>query len=590
LLNNSRSPASFLDRLPYAVEAPFNSYAKQHEPICLPNTRVDLLQVIYNWANGQDERSIFWLNGSAGTGKSTIARTVARHYFDAQRLGASFFFSRGGEDVRHASKFATSIAVQLATSIPALRRYIDDAVTERSNIASRSLPDQWHELVLGPLSRLDGNGDQPLYILVVDALDECDDEYNIRILLHLLAQVRSLKRVRLRVFLTSRPEIPIRHGFCQIPDREYEDFLLNDISPPNVDHDLTIFLEYNFKDIRQERSLDAGWPGEENVKKLVYNACGLFIWAATACRFIREGKRFAARRLNTILMGSGSAVTEPEKHLDEIYTTVLYHSVYREYTEEEKKESYRMLRQILGSIVILFAPLSVHSLHKLLHMTKEDVNQTLEDLHSVINIPKDHTRALRLHHPSFRNFLLSNDRCRDASFWVDEKQAHQRLVDNCLQLLLTYLRKDICEVDAPGMLATRIESSRVEQCLPLELQYACLYWIQHLQKSGAQLHDHDQVHRFLREHFLHWFEALGWIGKVSEGIHAIGLLESFASVSLSLVRQDHFVNTSVSLVTAPVFRLSSTTRSGSSSITRQLLNRPPFRHTTAPLYSPRRQA
>jgi WD40 repeat protein len=47
-----------------------------------------------------------------------------------------------------------------------------------------------------------------------------------------------------------------------------------------------------------------------------------------------------------------------------------------------------------------------------------------------------------------------------------------------------------------------------------------------------QLCDDDQVHVFLREHFLHWFEALGWLGKVSEGIHAISLLESIVSVSI----------------------------------------------------------
>jgi hypothetical protein len=45
--------------------------------------------------------------------------------------------------------------------------------------------------------------------------------------------------------------------------------------------------------------------------------------------------------------------------------------------------------------------------------------------------------------------------------------------------------------------------------------------IQHLEKSGAQLHDNDQVHRFLQVHLLHWLEALSWIGKTSEGILAI---------------------------------------------------------------------
>jgi hypothetical protein len=92
----------------------FNSYDRQHEPACLPDTRVDLLQGIYDCADGadgQDERCIFWLNGLAGTGKSTVSRTVARRYNEQKRLGASFFFSKGGGDVSHAGKFFTSLAV-----------------------------------------------------------------------------------------------------------------------------------------------------------------------------------------------------------------------------------------------------------------------------------------------------------------------------------------------------------------------------------------------------------------------------------------------------------------------------------------------
>jgi hypothetical protein len=129
-------------------------YSKQHKPICLPNARVDLLREIYSWADGQDERCIFWLSGLAGTGKSTIARTVARRYYDRQRLAASFFFSRGGGDVGHAGRFVTSLAVQLACDVPALRQRISDAVAERDDVGKQSLRDQWHHLVLGPLSKL----------------------------------------------------------------------------------------------------------------------------------------------------------------------------------------------------------------------------------------------------------------------------------------------------------------------------------------------------------------------------------------------------------------------------------------------------
>jgi hypothetical protein len=76
-----------------AVDAPINSYREQHEPTCLPNTRIDVLRDIRKWAEGVDERCIFWLNGLAGMGKSTTASTVARNHLEKKRLGASFFFS-----------------------------------------------------------------------------------------------------------------------------------------------------------------------------------------------------------------------------------------------------------------------------------------------------------------------------------------------------------------------------------------------------------------------------------------------------------------------------------------------------------------
>ena len=165
-------------------------------------------------------------------------------------------------------------------------------------------------------------------MIVVDALDECDNENHIRMILQLLVEARSLKTVRLRIFITSRPEIPIRHGFLDIPEAEHEDYVLHKISPSIVDHDISIFLEYNLRIIGKERSLGVGWPGEANIRCLVRKASGLFIWAAIACRFIREGKRFAIRRLGTILEGSSSDIIAPEKHLDHCPQALHFHGLH----------------------------------------------------------------------------------------------------------------------------------------------------------------------------------------------------------------------------------------------------------------------
>ena len=527
-----------LDRLPCAEDALFNSYAKQHEPACLPDTRVDLLQEIYSWADGQDERCIFWLSGLAGTGKSTIARTVARSYYDKQCLAASFFFSRGGGDAGHAGKFVTSLAVQLARNVPALKERISDAVVERDDIASQSLRDQWHHLVLGPLSKL-GNSNCPAsLVLVVDALDECNSNDNIRIIVQLLAKVRSsLTGARLRVLLTSRPEVPIRHGFRQIPEAEHQDVVLHNISRSIVDRDIALFLEYSLQLIAQERCLRAGWPSTEIVVQLVQSADGLFIWAATACRFIQEGKRFAAKRLETILCNRDTTSVAPERHLNEIYTTVLKNSI-QDYADEEKEEQCRALRYIIGSIAVLFSPLSAQSLDQLLDVA-EGVGPTLEDLHAILDIPNNRSRPIRLHHPSFRDFLLDRKRCGDDRFYVDEKSTHKKLASCCLELMSASngLRQDICNLLEPGVLRSEIDESKITASLPPELQYACRYWVDHLERGGRSIEDGDATHCFLEKHLLHWLEAMSLLNETSLCVRLVARLQALATPPNSTIAE-----------------------------------------------------
>ena len=105
------------------------------------------------------------------------------------------------------------------------------------------------------------------------------------------------------------------------------------------------------------------------------------------------------------------------------------------------------------------------------------------------------------------------------------------LATRCIQLMSQTLKKDICEMHAPGSRPSQVESSRIQKCLPPKVQYACLYWVQHLQQSGSWANHGEEAHRFLKAHLLHWLEALGWMGKISEGIQAILSLEAHISVS-----------------------------------------------------------
>jgi hypothetical protein len=518
-----------LKDLLYATDAPFHAAKWQHEPTCLPDTRIHLQQQIHDWIDGNDGHTIFWLNGLAGTGKSTIARTIAHNCFQQGRLGASFFFSKGGGDISHASKFFTTIAAQLSEESQYLKRCIYDAMKENKSIATQSYVNQWRQLILGPLSKLD-RGYRPFsFVFVIDAMDECESDADILLILQLLVEAHSLKKVRLRVFLTSRPDTPIRHGFDQISEDKHRHIVLHNISTLVINHDISVFLTYELGLIGRGNYFPDNWLGLDVIADLVQKANGLFIWAATACRFIGGGP-LAKKRVAAILAGEIDAES-PEGHLNHLYKSVLQSSIPQNYSEKFKQELYILLRNILGSVAILLSPLSVNSLSILLN--EESVGVAIKDLHAIIDIPKDQNQQLRLHHPSFRDFLLNKDRCGE--FWVNEKEAHQILATSCIQLMSRTLKMDICEMHTPSSQASQVESSQIERYLPLEIQYACLYWVQHLQRGDSQVRDGEEAHRFLQDHLLHWLEALGWMGKASEGIQSILSLEAYILVSYYLL-------------------------------------------------------
>src|SRR5277367_1832640 len=535
-----------LAKLPHAAQAAFNSTDNQHDPLCLQDTRVDVLNQIGVWADGSDERCIFWLNGMAGTGKSTIARTIAREYYNQKCLGASFFFSRGTDDRSYAGKFFTTIARQLAQISPALKELISTAVAERNDIADQSLRDQWKCLILQPLSMWTVPSSHPPLILVIDALDECDGDKDVQVILELVGEAKSLKSVQLRIFLTSRPETPIRLGFRNMPGILHRDLALHQISSTIVDNDISIFFQHKLKEIRNASDdLPTDWPGKETIGILVLKAHGLFIYAATVCRFIEQGgEQWPPDDLLRLLLsnestdnstqrdGDNMIITDesPTKDLDKMYSQILEHSYKGVKSLKDRQQVVSLFRQVVGTIVVLSNPLSAISIARLFDVDCKRIQMRLRHLHSVLEVPDNQSHPLRLPHPSFRDFLLDGKRCSD-QFWVDEKKTHEALAGACIRLMSDKLRRDIYGLHLPGALVEEAESDRIGQCLPPELQYACRYWVRHLQGSQVLILDNGPVHAFLREHLLNWLEALSLMRKTSEGVLAVISLDSLVVVS-----------------------------------------------------------
>ena len=492
---------------------------------------MNIRQQIMEWSADSRHKSIFWLNGMAGTGKSTIARTITRTLTEQKRFVANFFFSRGRGDLSHTGKLFSTIAIQLAGTCRALKHLICEAIADYDNISRQSMRDQWTKLIHQPLMKLSGNPKSPLFfVVVIDALDECGRQEDIPILLQLLTEAKDLSTVRLRVLVTSRPETPIQHGFRTIPGDIHEDFMLHTISPAVVRHDIAIFLRHELNKIRESRSLPLDWPGEQKLKILVERSSDLFIYAATICRFVQHPKLLPAERLDIALRGSDDEQS-PTQRLDEMYIQILKSSVIGECTDKEELILSQRFRDTVGPIVILFDSLSSVALTGLLLNPSEVINITLESLKSIINVPEDHSSPIRLLHPSFRDFLLDQNRCKDESFRIDEGKTHYNIAQQCLDVMSKTLKRNICHLKTPGILRSQIESTIVDRYLPPHVQYACQYWVGHLQKGSFHLHNSTPVYDFLRDHFFHWLEALSLIGKLPEAVLMIKTLGSIPNVS-----------------------------------------------------------
>jgi hypothetical protein len=136
-------------------------------------------------------------------------------------------------------------------------------MAENFNISSSGLSEQWKRLIFQPLSNLNElSFKSPILIFVVDALDECEDDRDIRLILQLLAEVAALKTVQLRVFVTRRPDIPIRLGFRAMSGILHYDLLLHDVPRATVDDDISAFFRHELGEIRDEVEL----PGLTNAE------------------------------------------------------------------------------------------------------------------------------------------------------------------------------------------------------------------------------------------------------------------------------------------------------------------------------------
>ncbi|THX74193.1 WD40 repeat-like protein [Aureobasidium pullulans] len=497
-------------------EATFDSYDERKNNQCLRGTRVDLLADIQDWSTSPQSKCIFWLNGIAGAGKSTISRSVAEQFNKTECLGGNFFFKRGDGDRANAKKLFPTLARQLAHHVPGVLGKLLEILEAEPDIPSKSLREQFEKLIHQPLVSVQENGagtQTPIYVIVIDALDECNDASDIRTILKLIVLFNGLQKLKLRVFVTSRPELLIRHEFQDMQDNIRHVVILHEIPQHIIAHDIEAFFRSEFEELASTMRNDdrQDWPGDESICKLVNMAVPLFIFASTVCRFVKDPTRNPVHQLQAILKQR-----HRNSKLDATYRPVLEQMCLGRDQEDQGRWASDF-RQVVGVIITVFEPLSIASLETLLQPDDFDIRLILAALHSVLDVSESKERPVRLFHLSFHDYLVDPNQCPRA-FLINEPALHAQIAGMCVKLMSRHLRRDLCQLRKPGTTRNEIGQQTLKKFLPAGLRYACRYWTQHADQGKNSICDGDNVHKFLNQHMLHWLEALALMGELAMSI------------------------------------------------------------------------
>ncbi|KAM6496259.1 hypothetical protein JOM56_008965 [Amanita muscaria] len=506
------------------AEAAYNDYQSQKKNgLCLKGTRETLLGELGSWLDDPTKSRIYVLSGLAGIGKSTIAYTFASRADKLGIIGASFFFSRDESDRKTAKKFFTTIAYQLCLYDKAFAKAIGDALLNGRGSAAitKGLNEQLEALILEPLRDVVKSRVQPT-VIVIDALDECDDRDATTVLASLERLVQTFPSFK--VLLTTRPQPHLDHRL-----RNHDVFYLQNIEDKVINNDIRLYLKSSLSrdnvadclpDLIDEWSAD-----DEKVEYLVTAAGKLFIVASTAVRLILDTTAHnPASQMQLLMVDSKLRFND----LESFYVVILQRALPAKCSIKIAER----FKTIIGAILFIQEPLPVTALqHFTLTYSLDDIVAVLKDLKSVIT--DEHTIP-RIYHKSFSDFLTETCHKHFDIHIISESQ-HKSLANCCFRILNKHLKRNILNLAGPGRFMDNtaglerqgISDDRFRERISLELDYACSYWAIHLQ--GASIDNFDTGHQelvqelsiFANDHLLHWIEAMSWICKLDLACRAL---------------------------------------------------------------------
>ncbi|KIJ63807.1 hypothetical protein HYDPIDRAFT_29157 [Hydnomerulius pinastri MD-312] len=517
-----------------AFSAAYDSVERHPAATCLEGTRVQLLARLTEWIEDTNEKPICWLNGRPGSGKSAISQTVAEKYAGQKRLAASFFFSRRDIERRTTRHFFPTIATQLLSSLPSIRPAVIAALEQDYMIPSKVLREQMQKLLLEPLSSVQESLGAPL-LIVVDALDECDDPRLVVELVSLLAHLIRNTSLPLRLLITSRSESWLQSHFYE--PRIAPLTVALEIHAFSAEDDIRSFLHHSLDEVYNQhyqlmQDLPGPWPSPDDLDRIVSKASGLFIFALTVVKFVGDRMHNPVQRLQAILEDKALSGDTAYADLDALYRDAI--SVFPDAD---------VVRLILGVVYCMSIPLSIPALHRLLDRSDVDARVVIPALGSVLLASEDGKQPIQFYHASFRDFLVSPQRSRNYS--IDPTVYHRLMAQLCFQTMVKSLKRDMCGIGDPSKLNSEVEGlqERRQAVFDEALLYACRYWLLHLTQLPSAGGVYELLLNAMRDFcstaLLHWIEALSILNELENAIMmlraSINWVQSYAGAPKEII-------------------------------------------------------
>ncbi|KAJ6487473.1 WD40 repeat-like protein [Mycena vitilis] len=513
----------------------------------MDGTRVEIIQDIMTFLTHAPNplQRVLMLSGSAGSGKSTIAKTIACLLADSHVLGASFFFSRDYADRNNLRGVPSTLARQLADYDVKYRsllvKFLDE---DRTGILSADPHLQFQKLVVGLLEQTAQTApSRTPCIICLDALDECGKDRG-QVLLRWLSDSIHQLPTHILFFLTGRPDVPSYLKFNKLRPLIYN-IILDDLAPDTVRRDVRLYVSQSLDGSRW--ITPSPWrPQDSDVDEITRRADGLFVFAATCVRYIcGDGLRFDPQQSVDYLL-EGALLS----HLDALYFRIVNEAILLPTARDPRVTDYHSdAMLVLGTILHLSEPLDLVSLAAVLQMKHEHIKRILTPLSAVIHLP-DSVGTVKVIHLSFREFMISGileeqpdplsgaKKCGRPDLLCGTEDQQQLLTSNLIRVMQTELRFNICGLPTSYLRNTDMPEiqSRVTAYISGQLRYACRYWADHLTAVPFNFDIAQKAYNFLVDKFLFWLEVLSLTGFVGYGTG--GLSRCVAWIKSSLHKEE----------------------------------------------------